>query len=68
MRAAMAGGMGSTPERAADTLAIGSAAQVRSVIERYAEAGVSYIIMMSRPPYKHDLYRRISDEVVSAFA
>jgi F420-dependent oxidoreductase-like protein len=68
MRAAMAAGMGTTPERAAETLAIGNAAQVRSVIERYAEAGVSYIIMMSRAPYKFDLYRRISDEVVSAFA
>jgi F420-dependent oxidoreductase-like protein len=68
MRAAMAAGMGTTPERAAETLAIGNAAQVKGVIERYAEAGVSYIIMMSRAPYKHDLYRRISDEVVSAFA
>ncbi len=33
-----------------------------------AEAGVSYFIMMSRAPYNFDLYRRISDEVVAAFA
>ena len=67
IRAAMAQGMGTTPERAGETLAIGNAAQVRSAIEHYAEAGVSYLIMMSRAPYNFDLYRRISDEVVSAF-
>jgi F420-dependent oxidoreductase-like protein len=67
MRAAMAAAMGTTPERAGETLAIGDAAQVRAAIERYAEAGVSYIIMMCRSPYRFDLYRRISDEVVSFF-
>ncbi len=67
VRTAMAPRMGTTPERALDTLAVGNAAQVRGTIERYAEAGVSYIMMMSRPPYNFDLYRRISDEIVSAF-
>jgi alkanesulfonate monooxygenase SsuD/methylene tetrahydromethanopterin reductase-like flavin-dependent oxidoreductase (luciferase family) len=67
VRAAMAQGMGTTPDLAAETLAIGDAAQARGAIERYAEAGVSYLIMMSRAPYNFDLYRRISDEVVSAF-
>ena len=58
---------GLSPERAAEAVPIGNAAQVRAVIERFAEAGVSYVTMMSRPPYKHDLYRRISDEIVAAF-
>jgi F420-dependent oxidoreductase-like protein len=68
MRAAMAGTADTTPERAAETLPIGNAEHVRGVIERFAEAGVSYFVMMSRPPYKFDLYKRISDEVVAAFA
>jgi alkanesulfonate monooxygenase SsuD/methylene tetrahydromethanopterin reductase-like flavin-dependent oxidoreductase (luciferase family) len=59
---------GTTPERAAETMAIGDAAHVRGVIERFAEAGISYMIMMSRPPYNFDLYRRISDEIVAPFA
>ena len=67
MRERMAGG-GMTAERAAETMLIGDAEHIRKVVERFAEAGVSYIIMTSRPPYKFDLYRRISDEVVSAFA
>ena len=59
---------GTTPERAVEVLPIGDAAHVRGVIERFAKAGVSYIMMISRPPYKHELYKRISDEIVSAFA
>ena len=66
MRAGMAAFAGTTPENA-DTLPIGNADHIRSVIERFAEAGVSYMIMMSRPPYNFDVYRRISDEIVSAF-
>jgi len=68
MRAAMAAMSGAGPEQAADNLAIGNAAHVRRVIERYAEAGVTYLIMMSRAPYNHDLYRRMNDEIVAAFA
>lgn len=59
---------GTTPEGATETMAIGDAAHVRGVIERFAEAGVSYMVMMSRPPYNYDLYRRISDEIVAPFA
>ncbi len=54
--------------QAAETMPIGDAAHVRGALERLAETGVSYVIMPSRPPYKFDLYRRISDEIVSAFA
>ena len=55
-------------EQAAETMPIGDAAHVRGALERLAETGVTYVIMPSRPPYKFDLYRRISDEIVSAFA
>ncbi|MDZ4279093.1 MAG: TIGR03560 family F420-dependent LLM class oxidoreductase [Dehalococcoidia bacterium] len=68
LRERLAGMAGTTPERAAETLPVGDAAHIRGVIERFAEAGVSYMIMMSRPPYNFDLYRRISDDVVAAFA
>ena len=60
--AAFSGGDG------AEDLAIGDAEHVRRVIERYAEVGVSHVIMVSLPPLDFDLYRRISGEIVSAFA
>ncbi len=56
-----------SPERAVEVVPIGNAAQVCAVIERMADVGVNYMVMTSRPPYKQDLYRRISDEIVSAF-
>lgn len=68
LRERFAGMSGTTPERAVDTMLIGDAAHLRAVTERFAEAGVTYIVMMSRSPYKFDLYQRISDEVVAAFA
>ncbi|OGO50596.1 MAG: hypothetical protein A2148_04975 [Chloroflexi bacterium RBG_16_68_14] len=67
LRERLAGMGGATPERVAEALPIGNAEHVRRVIERFAEAGVSYLVMMSRAPYNFDLYRRISDEIVSAF-
>ena len=57
-------GAGAAPE----AVLVGDGAHIRDVIGRYAEAGVSYIVMMSRAPYNFDIYRRISDEVVAAFA
>ncbi len=68
LRERLAGMGGTAADPAAEVLPIGNAAHVRGVIERFAEAGVSYMIMMSRPPYNFDIYRRISDEVVAAFA
>ena len=68
LRERMAGMSDTTPERARDVLPIGNGEHVRRVIESFAEAGVSYVIMMSRPPYNFDLYRRISEEVVAPFA
>ena len=64
-RNAMAGLAGTN---AKDQLAIGNADHIRGVLERFADAGVSYFILLSRAPYKHELYKRISDEIVSAFA
>ena len=68
LRSRFAAMASTTPERAAEVLAIGDAAHVRGVIEKFAEAGVSYMIMISRPPYNTEIYKRISDEVVAAFA
>ncbi len=66
MRSAMAAGMaGGDEEAAARGLAIGSAEHIQGVMERYAEIGASYFIMMSRPPYKQDLYQRISEEIAA---
>ena len=64
-RNAMAGLAGTN---AKDQLAIGNADHIRGVLERFADAGVSYFILLSRAPYKHELYKRISDEIVSAFS
>ena len=64
-RNAMAGLAGTN---AKDQLAIGNADHIRGVLERFADAGVTYFILLSRAPYKHELYKRISDEIVSAFA
>jgi F420-dependent oxidoreductase-like protein len=67
-RARFAPMYGVTPEQARDQLLIGTPAHVREMIGRFAEAGVSYVMMMSRAPYKPDLYRKISDDVAAAFA
>jgi F420-dependent oxidoreductase-like protein len=60
--------LGVSPEDAERQVIIGTPKHVREMIQRFADIGISYITMMSRPPYKFDLYRRISDEVVAAFA
>ncbi|MEX0749808.1 MAG: LLM class flavin-dependent oxidoreductase, partial [Dehalococcoidia bacterium] len=67
--AAMFGaGLGLKPEEAKEQLPIGSAAHVREVVERYAEAGVTQMIMASQGPWKREVYQRINDEVVATFA
>ena len=64
MRGAMAGGMAGGDEESAERgLAIGNAEHILEVMGRFSEIGVSYFIMMSRPPYKQELYKRISDEI-----
>jgi F420-dependent oxidoreductase-like protein len=66
-RARFAPMAGVAPEQARGQLIIGTPDHVREMIEKFAAIGISYITMMSRAPYKADLYRRISDEVVAAF-
>ena len=41
---------------------------INQVVERYAEVGVSGIIMQTQGPWKREIYQRINDEVVAAFA
>lgn len=60
-------GMGLKPDEAKQVLPIGGAAHVRSVVERYAEAGITEMIMPSQGPWKREVYQRINDEVVEAF-
>lgn len=48
-------------------VAIGRPDHVRNVINHYADAGVTYVMIVSRPPFDLDAYRRISDEIVAAF-
>ena len=61
-------GLGLTPEEAQKQLPIGAAGHVREVVERYAEIGVRQMIMPSQGPWKREVYQRINDEVVAAFA
>jgi alkanesulfonate monooxygenase SsuD/methylene tetrahydromethanopterin reductase-like flavin-dependent oxidoreductase (luciferase family) len=61
-------GLGLTPEEAQKQLPIGAAGHVREVVEKYAEIGVTQMIMPSQGPWKREVYQRINDEVVAAFA
>jgi len=61
------GGMGLSPEQAKQLLPIGPAGHVRELVERYAEAGVSQIIMQTQGPWKRAVYERINNEVVARF-
>jgi F420-dependent oxidoreductase-like protein len=61
-------GMGLSPEEAKKVLPIGSAGHVRELVERYAEAGVTQVIMQTQGPWKREVYERINNEVVSRFA
>ena len=47
---------------------IGNARHVRDVVARYADAGVQRMTMITTAPWKLDVYRRVNDEVVAAFA
>ncbi|MHB8514694.1 MAG: TIGR03560 family F420-dependent LLM class oxidoreductase [Dehalococcoidia bacterium] len=67
--AAMFGaGMGLSAEEAKRQLPIGPPKHVREVVERYADAGVTQMIMMSQGPWKRAVYERINAEVVERFA
>jgi len=61
-------GMGLKPDEAKSLLPIGPPAHVRDVVERYIEAGITQIVTMSQGPWKREVYQRMNDEVVAAFA
>ena len=61
-------GMGLSAEEAKRELPIGAPGHVRSIVERYAEAGVTQMIMSSQGPWKREVYERINAEIVEAFA
>jgi F420-dependent oxidoreductase-like protein len=61
-------GQGLTAEQAKTVLPIGSGAHVRDIVEQYAAVGVTQIITMSQGPWKREVYQRLNDEVVAAFA
>lgn len=58
---------GLTPEEAKREFPIGTAEHVREMVERYAEAGVTRMIVLTKWPWKLEVYRRLNDEVVAAF-
>lgn len=64
----VAAAMGMSADEAKRAMPIGSAEHVREVIAQYADAGVERMIMMSQAPWKRDIYRRLNDEIVEAFA
>lgn len=64
---ATASSYGISPEDVKRQMPIGSAAHVRGVIDQYAAAGVHRMIALTLPPWKFDIYRRLSDEVIVAF-
>ena len=66
--AMVAPGSGMSIEEVKKVAPIGSPQRVRDVVEQYAAIGVSQMIMMAQGPWKQDIYRRINDEVVAAFA
>jgi F420-dependent oxidoreductase-like protein len=56
-----------TADEAKRSMPIGTAAHVRGVVEEYATAGVQRMVSITVPPWKPDIYRRLNDEVVTAF-
>jgi F420-dependent oxidoreductase-like protein len=59
---------GMTADDAKRTLPIGNASHVRNVVAQYSDAGVQRMTVLTQAPWKHDIYRRLSDEVVTAFS
>jgi len=46
---------------------VGSAAQVRDVLARYAELGITGLVFPGPAPYDYEGYRHLSESVVAAF-
>jgi F420-dependent oxidoreductase-like protein len=64
----LSAGSGMSLEEAKERMPIGSASHVRDVVERYADVGVSQIIMMAQAPWKREIYQRLNEEVVARLA
>jgi F420-dependent oxidoreductase-like protein len=66
--AMIAAGSGTSPKEAKRVSPIGPPAHVREVVGRYADIGVTQIIMMAQAPWKREIYERLNKEVVAEFA
>jgi F420-dependent oxidoreductase-like protein len=68
----VAAGMGAmrglSAEEARKEFPIGRPEQVREALKKYEDAGVESVIQMSQGPWKSEIYKRISDEVIAHFA
>jgi F420-dependent oxidoreductase-like protein len=64
----LSAGSGMSPAEAKERMPIGSPGHVRDVIGRYADIGVSQIIMMAQAPWKREIYQRLNEEVVARLA
>jgi F420-dependent oxidoreductase-like protein len=65
--AGFGGFRGLSPAEARKEFAIGRPEQVREVLKKYQDIGVEHVIQMSQGPWKEDIYKRISDEVIAHF-
>jgi alkanesulfonate monooxygenase SsuD/methylene tetrahydromethanopterin reductase-like flavin-dependent oxidoreductase (luciferase family) len=61
----MATGSSMSADEVKKEMPIGSAAHVRDVIGRYADVGVSQIIMMAQAPWRREIYQRVNEEIVA---
>ena len=66
--AGMGAARGMSAAEARKEFPIGRPEEVREVIKKYQDVGVEHIIQMSQGPWKQEVYKRISDEVISHFA
>jgi len=57
----------SAEERVRASLLVGNAAEVRAQIQRYVDAGVTHIILMTPRPFDRPMVERFRREVMSAF-
>ncbi len=64
----MSMGSGISAEEAKRVMPIGTAEHVLEVVERYAEIGVSQIIIMGQAPWKREIYARLNEQVIAPLA
>ncbi|MEX2237176.1 MAG: TIGR03560 family F420-dependent LLM class oxidoreductase [Dehalococcoidia bacterium] len=65
--AGVAGRSGLTPAEARKEYPIGRPEEVREVLKKYQDVGVEHVIHMSQGPWKEEIFKRISDEVIAHF-